>query len=199
MGNSFWHHWHFEMMRSYETVFRFENFRSCRFVWDEQSNYKIRLASPFYHRQSYQGWCCYITGDFTTAALQNGVCITQQLCRIMISFYDWSTIKDDCSSPTPFTPILPWANVSFSQPYCGLLVELTDGRGGREWARSQIILPRESLVLYKSFITLWPMRIHALAVAVAGRIWEAAGEALLNSIEKISLNWKTYIKKSIPV
>jgi hypothetical protein len=34
-----------------------------------------------------------------------------------------------------------------------LLVELTDGKGGRGWARSQIIRPRESLALYKRFNT----------------------------------------------
>ncbi len=39
--------------------------------------------------------CCYIRVDFTTAASQNGVGITQQMCHIMILFHDSSMIKDE--------------------------------------------------------------------------------------------------------
>jgi hypothetical protein len=45
--------------------------------------------------------------------------------------------------------------VSFSQSSCALPVVLTVGRRGRGWARSQIIRPRESLALHKSFNVLW--------------------------------------------
>ncbi len=34
-------------------------------------------------------------------------------------------------------------------------VELTEGRGGRRWARSQTIRPQKSLALYKLLNTLW--------------------------------------------
>jgi hypothetical protein len=37
--------------------------------------------------------CCYITVDFATAASQNGVCMTQQMCRIMIYLHDCFMIK----------------------------------------------------------------------------------------------------------
>ncbi len=37
--------------------------------------------------------CCYITVDFATAASHNGVCMTQQICHIMIYFYDCFMIK----------------------------------------------------------------------------------------------------------
>jgi hypothetical protein len=50
-------------------------------------------------------------------------------------------------------PPLSWRQVvSLSQALSP--VELTEGKGGRGWARSQIIRPWESLVLYKSFNTL---------------------------------------------
>jgi hypothetical protein len=31
-------------------------------------------------------WCCYITLDFATAASQNGVCVTQETCPMMVLF-----------------------------------------------------------------------------------------------------------------
>jgi hypothetical protein len=34
-------------------------------------------------------------------------------------------------------------------------VGLTDRRGGRRWGRSKIIRRRESLIIFKSFNTLW--------------------------------------------
>ncbi len=47
--------------------------------------------------------------------------------------------------------------VSLSLSSCVSLVELTDGRGGREgWGRSQIIRQRGTLILYISFNILWP-------------------------------------------
>jgi hypothetical protein len=53
------------------------------------------------------------------------------------------------------SPILSCQQVvSLSQSYSESPVELTDGRGGRGWGRSQTIRRRESLVLYNSFITL---------------------------------------------
>ncbi len=42
--------------------------------------------------------------------------------------------------------------VSLTRSSCVSLVELTDGRGGEVWGRSQIIRRREILVLYKSLI-----------------------------------------------
>jgi hypothetical protein len=36
-----------------------------------------------------------ITADFATAASQNRVCITQQICHIMILFHDCSVITDE--------------------------------------------------------------------------------------------------------
>jgi hypothetical protein len=44
--------------------------------------------------------------------------------------------------------------VSLSQSYSVSLVELTDGRGGKGWERSQIIRRRESGALNKSFSIL---------------------------------------------
>ncbi len=37
-----------------------------------------------YDPQSFL-WCCYVTVDFTIAASQNSVCITRQMCHIMIN------------------------------------------------------------------------------------------------------------------
>jgi hypothetical protein len=45
--------------------------------------------------------------------------------------------------------------VSLFRASCVSPVELIDRRGGRGWARSQIIRTQESLVLYKSFNTHW--------------------------------------------
>jgi hypothetical protein len=45
--------------------------------------------------------------------------------------------------------------VSLSRASCVSPVELIDRKGGRGWARSQIIRTQESLVLYKSFNTHW--------------------------------------------
>ncbi len=39
-------------------------------------------------------WCCYITVDFATTASQNGVCISQEKCQIMIFVVNFSMIKD---------------------------------------------------------------------------------------------------------
>jgi hypothetical protein len=44
-------------------------------------------------------WCCYILMDFPTAASQNGFCITQQTCQIMILFHDCSWKKIFCFLP----------------------------------------------------------------------------------------------------
>jgi hypothetical protein len=44
---------------------------------------------------------------------------------------------------------------SLSQSSCVSLFKLTEGRGGQGWRRSQIIRRRESLVLCKSFNTLY--------------------------------------------
>jgi hypothetical protein len=61
--------------------------------------------------------------------------------------------------PTP-SPTLS-SKISLSQSSCVSPVELTDGRVGRGWKRSQIIRGRESLVLYKSFNTLWKLLMGA--------------------------------------
>ncbi len=51
-----------------------------------------------------------------------------------------------CSSSIPTPPPLSRQQVvSFAQPFSVLLVELTDGRGGRGWLGSQITRPQESL------------------------------------------------------
>jgi hypothetical protein len=57
-------------------------------------------------------------------------------------------------SPSP-PPISRQQVVSLSQSYCvsPITGDMRGGGGGR--ARNQIIRPRESLVLYKSFNTLW--------------------------------------------
>ncbi len=39
--------------------------------------------------------CCHITVAFAMAASKNGVCITQQMCNLMIKFQDCSMIKDE--------------------------------------------------------------------------------------------------------
>jgi hypothetical protein len=39
--------------------------------------------------------CCYIMVDFATAALQNSIFITQQMCLIMILFHDCSMINKE--------------------------------------------------------------------------------------------------------
>jgi hypothetical protein len=41
-----------------------------------------------YDQQSFR-WCCYVTVDFATAAIQNSVCITQQMCHIMNLFDEY--------------------------------------------------------------------------------------------------------------
>ncbi len=41
------------------------------------------------------GRCCYKTEDVATAATQNGVCVTQPMCHVMILVYDCSMIKDE--------------------------------------------------------------------------------------------------------
>jgi hypothetical protein len=51
-------------------------------------------------------------------------------------------------------PLSREQDVSLSQSSFASPVGLTDGRG-RGWERSQIVTQRESLVLYKSFNTLW--------------------------------------------
>ncbi len=57
--------------------------------------------------------------------------------------------------PPPPPPPLEQV-VSLSQSSCASPDELTDCKeGGRGWARSQIMRPRESLALYKLFNTLW--------------------------------------------
>ncbi len=55
------------------------------------------------------------------------------------------------SAPRPPSPhLLPSATCfSFAQSSCVSPIELTDGRGGRWWARSQIIRLQENLALYK--------------------------------------------------
>ncbi len=60
------------------------------------------------------------------------------------------------SPPTPSPPPLSSASFLFGPSSCVSPVELTDRRVGRRgWTSSQIIRPRESLTLYKSFNTLW--------------------------------------------
>ncbi len=59
-----------------------------------------------------------------------------------------------CSSHTP-SPLTRQQIVSLSQPSFLSPVELADQSVGGGWGRSQIVLRRESLILYKSFSTLW--------------------------------------------
>ncbi len=65
-----------------------------------------------------------------------------------LGLYDWLLTH-------PFTPLS--SQYKFDRRHTGLLIkrQRADRRGGRGWARSQIIRPQESLVLFKSFITLW--------------------------------------------
>ncbi len=106
------------------------------------------------------------------------------------------------STPTPF-PLSHQQVATLSQSSCVSLIELTDGRGGREWAWSRIIRPQESLAFYKSFNTLWysslvRMRSRQVvrvsdcqwtsyngpgfvpSIRRHSRIWGAADEAVLN-------------------
>ncbi len=78
----------------------------------------------------------------------------------------------DLAPSQPSSPLSHQQVVSLSHSSCASPVELTDGRGGRGWWRSQIIRPRESLVLYKSFNTLWVKLIHSSAFT--GRILPAS-------------------------
>jgi hypothetical protein len=60
----------------------------------------------------------------------------------------------------PIHPPLPRQHlVSLSQSSRVSPVELTEGRGGKGRAWSRIIRPQESLVLYKSFSTLWTLSL----------------------------------------
>ncbi len=52
--------------------------------------------------------------------------------------------------PSPFSNLSLFLSLPSVSP-----IELTDGKVGRGWARSQIKPPRESLALYKSFNSLW--------------------------------------------
>jgi hypothetical protein len=62
---------------------------------------------------------------------------------------------DSAPRPPPSSPPPSRQQVvSLSQSSCVSPVELTNWRGREWWARSQIIRPRESLALYKSFNTL---------------------------------------------
>ncbi len=72
-------------------------------------------------------------------------------------------------SPTPST-LLQWAIcISFSVFLCVTSpVELTDERGGRGWARSQIIRRGESLVLYTSLNTLCLARRLTWSITIFG-------------------------------
>ncbi len=58
-------------------------------------------------------------------------------------------------SSSPHLPPPRQQVVSLTRSSCVSPVELTEGRGGRGWGRSQIIWCREMLVLYKSFNTRW--------------------------------------------
>ncbi len=53
------------------------------------------------------------------------------------------------SSPTPFPPLSRQQVVFLSQSSC-----VSPGEGRMGWVKSEIIRPRESLVLYRSFNTL---------------------------------------------
>jgi hypothetical protein len=46
--------------------------------------------------------CCYVMGDFATAASQNGVCIKQQICHIMVLFLNFSNTKDKSNKNVMF-------------------------------------------------------------------------------------------------
>jgi hypothetical protein len=69
--------------------------------------------------------------------------------------------------PSP-SPLSRQLLVSLSLSSCVSPVELTDGNvWGRGWARSQIIQPRESLALYKSFNTFIKTNVYTSHVALA--------------------------------
>jgi hypothetical protein len=82
-------------------------------------------------------------------------------------------IKDQASSssydlaPHPTsTPPSPVSKLSLfiSLPVCRWSSLLTGKGVGRWWGRSQIIRPRESLVLYKSFCTPWYVLLYVLYI-----------------------------------
>ncbi len=67
------------------------------------------------------------------------------------------------TAPQP-PPSPPFPAISF-RPHTGGLRKrdkLLMGEGGRGWARSRIIRPQESLVLYKLFTTLWSRPFFSL-------------------------------------
>jgi hypothetical protein len=61
------------------------------------------------------------------------------------------------SAPPPPTspPLSPVSKMDRRQRKTEKERQLSDAKGGREWARSQTLRPQESLVLSKSFNTLW--------------------------------------------
>ncbi len=46
--------------------------------------------------------CCNVTWDFATAASQNGVCITPQMCHKLILFLNISMINDKSNKNVMF-------------------------------------------------------------------------------------------------
>jgi hypothetical protein len=61
----------------------------------------------------------------------------------------------DSAPRPPSSPPSRQQLVCLSQSSCVPSVELDNERGGKGWAWSQIIWPRESMVRYKSFSTFW--------------------------------------------
>jgi hypothetical protein len=61
----------------------------------------------------------------------------------------------DLAPPPPPSPLSGQQVVSRFKSSCVSPVELTDGRRGRGWGRSQIVRRRVSLVLHISLNTLW--------------------------------------------
>jgi hypothetical protein len=70
--------------------------------------------------------------------------------------------------PTP-PPLPSVSSTSESHRKTEKKRQLSDWRGGKGWARSRILRPQESLVLYKSFNTLWFVQSTHLTIEKALR------------------------------
>ncbi len=62
--------------------------------------------------------------------------------------------------------------------------QLADGRGGRGWARSRIIGPQESLVLYKSFNALWKNQPYHYGQLLATPLFQLPSRTALLKVHK---------------
>ncbi len=116
-------------------------------------------------RRKYQHFCVVVVRHLGDSA--SNVCsfATEDFCRIQRGMNYLQRTRPSCGSrvirlffvhPLPPPPVRKVSFLLLSQCSCVSPVELFDGRGGgKRWSRSRLIRLRESLVLYKSFNTVW--------------------------------------------